>query len=77
MDLSSVNDLAQKAMKLGAPKNEAFILAISRAQCQVCKEWDFKGGTCSAIRNHRDKINYEKFSCDSFRRIEKKNTTSQ
>lgn len=72
MDLSSVNDLAQKAMKLGAPKEEAFILAINRAQCQVCKEWDFKGGSCSTIRNHRDKIDFDKFTCDSFERGENK-----
>lgn len=71
MDLSSVKDLAQKAMELGAPKEEAYILAISRAQCQVCKEWDFNEGDCSAVRNHRDKINYEKSTCDSIRRIKK------
>ena len=72
MDLSSVNDLAQKAMQLGVPKEEAFILAISRAQCQICKGWDFKGGSCSGIRNHRDKIDFEKFTCDSFKRRENK-----
>lgn len=71
MDLSSVKDLAERAAALGAPKEEAFILAISRAQCQVCKEWDFKGGTCSSIRNHRDKINYGKFTCKSFKRNDK------
>lgn len=68
MDLSSVKDLAKKAMELGAPEEGAFILAISRAQCQVCREWDFNGGNCSAIRNHRDKVNFEKFTCDSFKR---------
>lgn len=63
---NEVKVLSDRAMKYGAPKEEAFCLAVSRMCCEQCTERPIRGGNCGGIWKHKDWIDYEKFCCQEF-----------
>lgn len=67
----NIREASDFVMKCGAPKESAFCLAISRCNCEQCKECEIRGGTCKGIWEHKDFVDYERFQCLKFNILNK------
>lgn len=65
-DMEGVKILSDRAMKFGAPKEEAYCLGISRMCCEQCSRCRIFDGKCNGIWKNKDYIDYKKFICRNF-----------
>lgn len=67
----SVEKAVVIAMKYGAPKEEAFCLALFQLACGTCRKYHMREGTCRGIWDNQHLADHDHFQCREFDRIEK------